>query len=30
LISVDKELSGDPIELMFFELSKWEYTSKNK
>jgi cation-transporting ATPase 13A1 len=30
LISVEKELSGDPIELMFFQLSKWEYTSKNK
>jgi manganese-transporting P-type ATPase len=23
LISVDRELTGDPIELMFFQLSKW-------
>ena len=30
LISVDRELTGDPIELMFFELAKWEYSSKNK
>ena len=30
LISVDRELTGDPIELMFFQLSKWGYTSKNK
>ncbi|CAM6004696.1 unnamed protein product [Sphagnum balticum] len=30
LISIEKQLTGDPIELMFFELSKWEYTSKNK
>ena len=30
LISVDRELSGDPIELMFFESTNWTYTSKNK
>lgn len=30
LISVDRELTGDPIELMFFQLSKWEYTSKHR
>ena len=30
LISVDRELTGDPIELMFFQLSKWSYTSKHK
>lgn len=30
LISVEKELTGDPIELMFFELTDWHYSSKNK
>ena len=30
LISLDRELSGDPIELMFFNETKWEYTSKTK
>lgn len=30
LINVDKELTGDPIELMFFDLSDWTYTSKLK
>lgn len=30
LITVDQKLSGDPIELMFFEETDWEYSSKNK
>ena len=30
LISVEKELSGDPIELMFFNETTWSFTSKNK
>ena len=30
LISVERELTGDPIEMMFFDQSKWNYTSKNR
>jgi P-type E1-E2 ATPase len=30
LISIDKELSGDPIELIFFNETNWAYSSKNK
>ena len=30
LISVDQQLSGDPIEIMFFHEANWTYTSKNK
>lgn len=27
---MDQKLSGDPIELMFFEETDWDYSSKNK
>mgnify|MGYP000887756454 CR=1 FL=1 len=30
LISVEGKLTGDPIELLFFESSNWEYSSHNK